>query len=35
MKQKTLQITRTAALLALLIVLQAATKPAGQFVTGS
>ena len=35
MKQKTLQITRTAALLALLIVLQAVTKPAGQLVTGS
>lgn len=35
MKQKTLQITRTAALLALLIVLQAATKPLGQLVTGS
>ena len=35
MKQKTLQIIRTAALLALLIVLQAVTKPAGQLVTGS
>ncbi len=35
MKKTTLQITRTAALLALLIVLQAATKPLGQFVTGS
>ena len=35
MKQKTLQITRTAALLALLTVLQAVTKPAGQLVTGS
>ena len=35
MKPKTLQITRTAALLALLIVLQAVTKPAGQLVTGS
>lgn len=35
MKQSTRQITRTAVLLALLIVLQAATKPAGQLVTGS
>lgn len=35
MKQKTLQITQTAVLLALLIVLQAATKPAGQIITGS
>lgn len=35
MKQTTRQITRTAALLALLILLQAVTKPAGQLVTGS
>lgn len=35
MKQNTRQITRTAALLALLVILQAATKPAGQLVTGS
>lgn len=35
MSKKTLFITRTAALLALLIVLQAATKNLGQFVTGS
>lgn len=35
MSKKTLFITRTAAMLALLIVLQAATKNLGQFVTGS
>ena len=35
MLKKTLFITRTAAMLALLIVLQAATKNLGQFVTGS
>ncbi len=35
MRKKTLQITQTAALLALLVVLQAVTKPAGQLVTGS
>ena len=35
MSKKTLFITRTAAMLALLIVLQAATKNLGQLVTGS
>ena len=35
MSKKTLFITRTAALLALLVVLQAVTKSAGQIVTGS
>lgn len=35
MKRRILWITRTAVLLALLITLQAVTKPAGQFVTGS
>ena len=35
MSKKSLFITRTAAMLALLIVLQAATKNLGQFVTGS
>ena len=35
MKKKTIWITTTAASLALLIVLQAATKPFGQLVTGS
>ena len=35
MSKKTLFITRTAALLALLVVLQAITKSAGQIVTGS
>ena len=35
MSKRTLFITRTAAMLALLIVLQAATKNLGQFVTGS
>ena len=35
MSKKTLFITRTASMLALLIVLQAATKNLGQFVTGS
>ena len=35
MKKKTLWITETAALLALLIALQWATKPLGQLVTGS
>lgn len=35
MKNKTLWLTRTAILLALLLVLQFATKPLGQFVTGS
>ena len=35
MSKKTIFITRTAAMLALLIVLQAATKNLGQFVTGS
>lgn len=35
MKQRILWMTRTAALLALLIALQAATKPLGQLVTGS
>lgn len=35
MKKQTIWITETAVLLALLIVLQAVTKAAGQFVTGS
>ena len=35
MKQKILWITRTAVILALLVTLQAVTKPFGQFVTGS
>lgn len=35
MKQKTLWVTRTAVLLALLVTLQAVTKPLGQLVTGS
>lgn len=35
MKTTTLQITRTAVFLALLIVLQAVTKPLGQLITGS
>ncbi len=35
MKQQTLATVRAAALLALLVVLQAVTKPAGQFVTGT
>lgn len=35
MKQKILWITETAAMLALLVVLQAVTKPLGQLVTGS
>lgn len=35
MKNKILWITRTAVLLALLVVLQAVTKPLGQLVTGS
>ena len=35
MKQKILKITQTAVMLALLIVLQAVTKPLGQLVTGS
>ena len=35
MKKKLLWITETAALLALLVTLQALTKPAGQLVTGS
>ena len=35
MRNKTLWIVRTAVLLALLIVLQAATKAGGQFITGS
>ena len=35
MRKKTLWLTRTAAMLALLIALQWATKPLGQFVTGS
>ena len=35
MNRKARTITRTAVLLALLIVLQAVTKPLGQFVTGS
>jgi len=35
MKKKTLWITETAVMIALLIALQAVTKPAGQFVTGS
>ena len=35
MRQKTLWITQTAALLALLIILQLATRSAGQLVTGS
>ena len=34
-KQKTVWITKTAALIALLVVLQAVTKPLGQAVTGS
>lgn len=35
MKEKTLLITKTAVLIALLVVLQALTKPLGQLVTGS
>lgn len=35
MKKRTLYIVRTAAMLALLLVLQFATKPLGQLVTGS
>lgn len=35
MKEKTLWITRTAMLIALLLVLQSVTKSAGQYVTGS
>lgn len=35
MKKKLLWITQTAVMLALLVTLQAITKPAGQFVTGS
>lgn len=35
MKKKTLWITRTAMLIALLLVLQSVTKSAGQYVTGS
>ena len=35
MRKKTLWITQTAAMLALLVALQALTKPAGQLVTGS
>ena len=35
MKNKTLWLVRTALLIAILIVLQSVTKPAGQFVTGS
>lgn len=35
MKRKTLWLTRTALMLALLIALQAVTKPLGQLVTGS
>lgn len=35
MKKKTLYIARTAALLALLLILQFVTKPLGQLVTGS
>jgi hypothetical protein len=35
MKEKTLILTRSAVLLALLIILQAVTKPLGQLVTGS
>ena len=35
MKKKILWITETAAMLALLVVLQGVTKPAGQLVTGS
>lgn len=35
MKKKILWITHTAVMLALLVVLQYVTKPAGQFVTGS
>ena len=35
MKRRLLTVTRAAVLLALLIVLQAVTKPLGQFVTGS
>ena len=35
MRKKTLWVTQTAAMLALLIVLQWATKPLGQLVTGS
>lgn len=35
MRKKILRITETAAMLALLVALQAATKPAGQLVTGS
>ena len=34
-KQKTVWITKTAVLIALLVVLQAVTKPVGQMVTGS
>ena len=35
MKNKTRWITRTAVLLALLVIMQAVTKSAGQLVTGS
>ncbi len=35
MRKKTLWVTETAAMLALLVVLQWVTKPLGQFVTGS
>jgi hypothetical protein len=35
MKKKTLWLTETAVMLALLITLQALTKPLGQLVTGS
>ena len=35
MRKKVLWLTQTAALLALLVLLQGITKPAGQFVTGS
>lgn len=35
MKEKTLWITKTALLIALLVVLQSVTKPLGQLVTGS
>ena len=35
MKEKTIWITKTAVLIALLVVLQGMTKPLGQLVTGS
>ena len=35
MKKKTLWVTRTAVMIAVLVALQAVTKPLGQFVTGS